>query len=176
MRWTSRITLPLVIALGIAVTVPSILNVVSQASANLRLAPTLRAPGTIRVYLAGGSYALYENVEDASYPLNPTSVTVIGASGHLRTTSARSDLSGIGSPFATTVYSGVVGFTVRSSGNYVITASSGQSGVLLGKSFSSLVHELAGWVVSAMVGFLVVVVGFVLLLLRRSRAKRAASF
>jgi hypothetical protein len=31
--------------------------------------------------LASGKYALYENVEDAAFPLLPASVTVVGPSG-----------------------------------------------------------------------------------------------
>jgi hypothetical protein len=147
----------------------STVSIVSETSTNLRMAPRLNAPGSIRVQLASGAYALYENVEDAAYPLDPASVTVIGPSGRLRTVSATSDLSTIGSPLDTTVYGSVVGVIAPVNGNYAIATASGQSAVLVGKSFSALVHKLAGWVVGAIAGFLAGVIGLVLKVLRMRR-------
>lgn len=170
-RWAPGIIIPVVVALGVGLLVLSAVNIASGTSANLRMAPRLTAPGTIRVHLTSGSYSLCENVEEASYPLNPASVTVMVPGGPVHTVSARSDLSGIGSPFDTTVYGSVVAFTAPLNGTYVITARSGQSTMLLGKSFSSLVHELAGCVAGGIAGLLAIVVGVILLILRRSGVK-----
>jgi hypothetical protein len=160
-RWIPGIVLPVIIVLGVGMFALSVISIISETSGNLRTAPRLTARGTIRVHLASGGYALYENVEDASYPLDPASVTVVGPSGQVRTVSATSDLSEMGSPLDTTVYGSVVGFTAQSNGNYVITATSGQT-VLLGKSFNALVDSLARWAIGVIAGFLAVVCGLVL--------------
>jgi hypothetical protein len=173
-RWIPGVVLPLIIAIGVGVFLLSTVRVISETSANLRTAPRLSAPGTIRVHLARGRYALYENVEDAAYPLNPASVTVIGPSGHVRTISATSDLSTTGSPLDTNVYGTVVGFTAPATGNYVIKAASGESTLLVGKSLGALIDILAGWVVGAVAGFLASVVGLVLKIRRMRRARRAS--
>jgi hypothetical protein len=71
----------LVIGIALALFVMSTIVVVSSYSGNLQSASILDSPGSIRVHLASGKYALYENVEDAAFPLLPASVTVVGPSG-----------------------------------------------------------------------------------------------
>ena len=163
----------LIIGFAIALFVLSAINIASAFSSNLQNTPKLAAPGTIGVHLASGGYSLYENVEDASFPLEPASVTVIGPGGHIPASAATSDFSGTLSPLAKTVYRSVVGFTARTNGAYTITVTSGDSTLLVGKSFSAVVDDVAGWIAAAIAAILTVIGGVIFVILRRRRMKRS---
>jgi hypothetical protein len=157
------------IVLGLAMLAVSVIGTVSAASNNLHQAPKLPSPGTVSIRLGSGSYAVYENVEDAAFPLDPASVSIIGPNGMVPATASRSTFSALGSPLAQTVYSSAIGFTVPSPGTYRVSVRASEVSLVIGKSPASVFHEVLGWIACGVVGVLLMVAGGVLAIVRRSR-------
>jgi len=163
---TTRHSPLIVFALAVALLLISVVGTMRVASGNLRHAPALAGPGAIRVDLGPGAYALYENVEDAAFPLSPSSFAVIGPRGVLATSVARSE--SLGSPLDEAVFSSIVGFRVQSRGEYRILLRA-KGNVVVGESPASVLHQVLGWLAPGFAGLALVFLGAVMLFVRRHR-------
>ncbi len=161
------------VALGALMLAVSVIGTVSAASRNLHDGPKLAAPGSVSVHLEPGSYAIYEDVEDAAFPLDAASISIVGPDGEVPSSTTRSTFSALGSPLAKTSYSSAVGFTARSPGIYRLSVRASDVALVIGKSPASVVHEALGWIACGVVGIVIVIAAVVLMFVRRNRNRRS---
>jgi hypothetical protein len=172
-RW--QLLAPLAVALALTITSVVVLGL-ALSSQGLGSAVQLDIGQPTTVPLNGGNYVVYQNVEDAGFPLSPSGLLATGSAGPLpvfRYTSTWMNL--IPSP-AKTVYEGVETFSAPESGSYSIKVNSGSTPLLLARSPRSIATGQFGWLVSLMVGTLTSVTLVILLIVDWTRRKQRDRF
>ncbi len=140
---------------------------------------TFVTPGAARLHLSAGNLVVYQEVSSgfgtfSSPTLTPGEVSVVGPGGSSLPTST----TFVGTVTVNGVtYVAAVGFSVPSSGTYVVEVRGSAGRVAVGPSLGDLVRQVLGWIIAALAGLLTGIAGIVLLIVgvvRRKRARRAA--
>ena len=150
--------------------------------------PTYRIPNRVVVRLGSGRYVIYEHSRRADlYDTNgaPRSVVVTILPTTVRITGPDGSRIPIDpSPSHSTIFRGpdrfvsALGFHAPTDGTYTVFFDRGESSeVMIQRSFGDQVRHNLGWIVAVAAGFLLLVVGCVMLvvgMLRRNSANRVA--
>jgi hypothetical protein len=140
------------------------------------LGPRGVTPASFTVHLDSGTWQVYVAGEGFAPPpeLNPLSVTVTGPSGQSIATRATSPDHSETLSSNNTSYLAEVAFTATQSGEYHVTISR-PAGVhyLLSKSIGDIARTAVKWFVLMAFGFLIGVLGVVLLIIGISRRRSA---
>jgi len=145
--------------------------------------PGAVAPADFTTHLDSGDWHVYvaepglSDFGPSAPPLSPSDVTISGNDGTPIPINYAGD-SSVTISVGTTTYDEELSFTITTSGEYTVTVSAPPgTRIKLGRSIASSAHHAAKYLVLAGVGFLVGLIGLVMLIVgivRRQNAKRPA--
>ena len=172
-RWIpAAVTIIIVLGIGLALLAVSIAELESSFwGRGLGSASQLGVGQTNRLQIGSGSYVVYENSEDATFPVESGSLNV-GGPDHpvISKYTAPVPLNMIPT-LSKTTYEGVAQFSVPQGGLYVIVAPSGTTPLLLARSPGSIADSQFGWFVVLAFGVAILVFGLTVLVLRLFQRK-----
>lgn len=177
----------IIIGIGALILVPSTIVAVRTVIDRLTDAPAFSIPGSTQVHLDSGHYIVWEQTGSKSttgpITFSTNSGTSFGAAQVTVTAVGGGEPIPVADPIGretltigSDVYTGAAGFRAPSTGDYRVVVQNSASGeALVSRSLGDTVGLVAGWIVAAAIGFIILAVGVIILIVAAVRRGRVSS-